>query len=54
MNIYHEGWDAHSNVEGNVRNNCQKTDRASAALVADLKRLGMLDDTLVIWGGGPR
>ena len=51
INIYHEGWDAHSNVEGNVRSNCQKTDRASAALVTDLKRLGLLDETLVVWGG---
>lgn len=51
INIYHEGWDAHSNVEGNVRNNCRATDRASAALVEDLKRRGLLDETLVIWGG---
>ncbi|HEY1084120.1 MAG TPA: DUF1501 domain-containing protein [Prosthecobacter sp.] len=51
VNIYHEGWDAHSNVEGNVRKNCQETDRASAALVKDLKQRGLLDDTLVVWGG---
>jgi hypothetical protein len=51
VNIYHEGWDAHSDVEGNVRNNCQATDRASAALVMDLKQRGLLDSTLVIWGG---
>ena len=51
VTIYHEGWDAHSDVAGNVRNNCQATDRASAALVADLKRRGMLDETLVVWGG---
>ena len=51
INIYHSGWDAHSNVEGNVKNNCQETDQASAALVADLKRRGLLDSTLVIWGG---
>ena len=51
VNIYHEGWDAHSNVEGNVRNNCLATDQASAALVKDLKQRGLLDDTLVIWGG---
>lgn len=51
INIFHEGWDAHSNVEGNVRNNCQQTDQASAALVKDLKQRGLLDDTLVIWGG---
>jgi len=51
INIYHEGWDAHSNVEGNVRNNCRETDQASAALVKDLKQRGLLDDTLVVWGG---
>jgi hypothetical protein len=51
VTIYHEGWDGHSNVEGNVRTNCQKTDQASAALVADLAQRGMLDETLVVWGG---
>jgi uncharacterized protein (DUF1501 family) len=51
VNIYHEGWDAHTDVAGNVRTNCQATDRASAALVLDLKRRGLLDETLVIWGG---
>ncbi|MDB6073853.1 MAG: hypothetical protein JWO89_1493 [Verrucomicrobiaceae bacterium] len=51
VNIFHEGWDAHSNVEGNVRTNCKATDQASAALVMDLKQRGLLDDTLVVWGG---
>ena len=51
VNIYHEGWDAHSDVAGNLRDNCGKTDKASAALVLDLKQRGLLDDTLVIWGG---
>jgi uncharacterized protein (DUF1501 family) len=51
INIYHEGWDAHSDVAGNLRDNCGKTDRAAAALVMDLKQRGLLDDTLVIWGG---
>jgi uncharacterized protein (DUF1501 family) len=51
VNIYHEGWDAHSNVAGNLKTNCGATDRAAAALVLDLKRRGLLDDTLVIWGG---
>ena len=51
VNIYHEGWDAHSDVAGNVKNNAGATDKASAALVTDLKRRGLLDDTLVIWGG---
>ncbi len=51
VNIYHEGWDAHSDVVGNHKKNCLETDQASAALIADLKTHGMLDDTLVIWGG---
>lgn len=51
INIYHEGWDAHSDVTGNHTSNCRATDQASAALVRDLKRLGLLDSTLVIWGG---
>jgi len=51
INIYHEGWDAHSDVAGNSKKNCGDTDLASAALVADLKQRGLLDQTLVIWGG---
>ncbi len=51
VNIYHEGWDAHSDVIGNHKKNCAETDQASAALVQDLRRRGLLDDTLVIWGG---
>ena len=51
VNIYHSGWDAHSNVAGNITNNTRATDQASAALVQDLKQRGLLDDTLVIWGG---
>lgn len=51
VNIYHEGWDAHSDLIGNHRKNCGETDQACAALVTDLKRRGLLDETLVIWGG---
>jgi uncharacterized protein (DUF1501 family) len=51
INIYHEGWDAHSDVTGNLKGNCGATDKASAALVRDLKQRGLLDSTLVIWGG---
>ena len=51
INIYHEGWDAHSDVAGNLKKNCKATDRASAALIKDLKQRGLLDETLVIWGG---
>jgi len=51
VNIYHEGWDAHSDVVGNTKSNCGQTDQASAALIRDLKQRGLLDDTLVVWGG---
>jgi len=51
INLYNEGWDAHSNVEGNLKQNCGKTDQACAALIIDLKRRGLLDETLVVWGG---
>jgi len=51
VNIYNEGWDAHSDVAGNLKNNCGKTDQAAAALVTDLKQRGLLNETLVIWGG---
>jgi uncharacterized protein (DUF1501 family) len=51
IQLYHSGWDAHSNVEGNVKNQAKAVDQASAGLVQDLKRLGMLEDTLVVWGG---
>lgn len=51
INIYHNGWDHHSNVEGGLKQQCATTDQASAALITDLKRLGLLDETLIIWGG---
>jgi len=51
VNIYHEGWDAHTDVSGNLHKNCGETDQAAAALVRDLKQRGLLDQTLVIWGG---
>jgi hypothetical protein len=51
INVYHEGWDAHTDLTGNHKKNCTETDRASAALVRDLKQRGLLDDTLVVWGG---
>ena len=51
VNIYHEVWDHHTDVQGGLKSACAQTDRASAALVKDLKQRGMLDDTLVIWGG---
>ncbi len=51
VNLYHEGWDHHSDVAGGLKTQCGQTDRAAAALVLDLKRRGLLDETLVIWGG---
>src|SRR5689334_21487398 len=46
VTIYHEGWDAHSDIRGNHKGNCAATDKASAALITDLKQRGMLDETL--------
>jgi hypothetical protein len=51
VQLFHEAWDQHGNLVNDLKRNCRDTDRACAALVTDLKRLGMLDDTLVIWGG---
>ncbi len=51
IQLYHQGWDHHGGLPEGIRNQCQETDQASAALVKDLKQRGMLDDTLVIWGG---
>ena len=51
IQVYHAGWDHHSDVEGGLRNQCGQTDRATAALLIDLKRRGLLDETLVVWGG---
>jgi uncharacterized protein (DUF1501 family) len=51
INIYHEGWDAHDDVVGNHKRMASMTDKGAAALVRDLKARGLLEDTLVIWGG---
>jgi hypothetical protein len=51
VQLFHEAWDQHDNLTKDLAKNCLETDRASAALVADLKQRGLLDDTLVIWGG---
>ena len=51
IQLYHQGWDHHGGLPGGMRQQGKLTDQASAALVLDLKRRGMLDDTLVIWGG---
>lgn len=49
--IFHRGWDQHGNITGDLPKQCQDVDRPSWALVHDLKQRGLLDDTLVVWGG---
>jgi hypothetical protein len=51
IQLYHQGWDHHGGLPANIKVQTQETDQASAALVTDLKQRGLLDDTLVIWGG---
>jgi hypothetical protein len=51
IQLYHQGWDQHDNLPKGIERQCRETDQASAALVTDLKRRGLLDDTLVVWGG---
>ena len=51
IQLYHQGWDHHGNLPAGIKTQCRETDQASAALVTDLKQRGLLDDTLVIWGG---
>jgi hypothetical protein len=51
IQIFHEAWDHHSNLTAGLKTECAKTDQPCAALLKDLKDRGMLDDTLVIWGG---
>ena len=51
IQLYHRGWDQHSDLPEHIRTQCYDTDQPSAALVEDLKLRGLLEDTLVIWGG---
>ena len=51
VQILHRGWDQHDNLPVALANQCKDTDQATAALVIDLKRRGLLEDTLVVWGG---
>jgi hypothetical protein len=51
VQVMHAGWDQHGSVTTELYTQCKDTDQPSAALVQDLKRLGLLDDTIVIWGG---
>ena len=49
--LYHRGWDQHSNLPDNIPLQCRDVDQPQAALIQDLKQRGLLDETLVIWGG---
>ena len=51
VQLYHQGWDGHGNLPAEIKGQCADTDQPSAALIKDLKQRGMLDETLVIWGG---
>jgi len=51
IQLYHSGWDHHFNLPAHLPKRCKETDQASAGLIFDLKQRGLLDDTIVIWGG---
>ncbi len=51
VQLFHQGWDQHNNLPKQLRIQCGETDQPTAALLRDLKQRGMLDDTLVVWGG---
>ena len=51
IQLFHMGWDQHNDLPDHMSKQCKDTDQASAALIQDLKQRGMLDDTLVVWGG---
>ncbi len=51
IQLYHQGWDQHGGLPAGIKRQCKETDQPSAALIKDLKQRGLLEDTLVIWGG---
>jgi hypothetical protein len=51
VQLFHEAWDQHGNLKHDLKKNCEDTDKPCAALVKDLKQRGLLDDTIVLWGG---
>ncbi len=51
IQLYHQGWDQHGGLPHNIKIQCKETDQPTAALITDLKQRGLLEDTLVIWGG---
>ena len=51
VQLFHRGWDTHSGLPKQLKQRCKETDQASAALITDLKQRGLLDETLIVWGG---
>jgi uncharacterized protein (DUF1501 family) len=51
VQLFHRGWDQHTNLPRQIAGQCRDTDQPSAALIADLAQRGLLEDTLVVWGG---
>jgi hypothetical protein len=51
IQLFHRGWDQHGNLPRDLRKQCEQTDQPTAALIADLAQRGLLDETLVVWGG---
>jgi hypothetical protein len=51
VQLYHQGWDGHNNLPGEIKGQAKDVDQASAGLITDLKQRGLLDETLIIWGG---
>jgi hypothetical protein len=51
IQLYHQGWDQHGNLPNGIKVQCRETDQPAAALLTDLKQRGLLDETLVVWGG---
>ncbi|MFM8420217.1 MAG: DUF1501 domain-containing protein [Verrucomicrobiota bacterium] len=51
VQVFHEAWDQHGSLVADLKHNCANTDRPTAALIRDLRQRGLLDDTLVVWGG---
>ncbi len=51
VQLFHRGWDQHGSLPSKIRQQCEDIDQPAAALIQDLKQQGMLDDTLVVWGG---
>ena len=51
IQLFHRGWDQHGKLPTEIRKQCEQTDQPSAALIQDLKQRGLLDETLIVWGG---